>query len=1325
MNKHELFIKDIESGLHKAMRSDRHLIRREITNLRKTGFKNLPAETIEKKIALITKKLAASIHVKISRKKNLPKPVFDPALPITAKKDEIIKSISQNRVVIISGETGSGKTTQIPKFCLAAGRGINGKIGCTQPRRIAAITVAARIAEELGEETGKSVGYKIRFTDKTHKDSYIKIMTDGILLAEAHNDPYLNEYDTIIVDEAHERNLNIDFILGVLKTLLAKRKDLKLIITSATIDTEKFSKAFDNAPVIEVSGRMFPVEVRYLPVDPESKESDEKTHVDLAAEAADIIIKESRSGDILIFMPTEQDIRETAEILEGRKFRAAEIIPLFARLPASEQSKVFSRLAARKIIIATNIAETSLTIPGIKYVIDTGLARILQYTPRSRSTALPVVKVSKSSADQRKGRCGRIENGICVRLYPKEDYESRSLYTLPEILRSNLADVILRMIALNLGDISSFPFIDRPAAKSIKDGYDILLELGAIAPEKENKSGFTLTPTGRIMASLPVDPRLSRMLIEAQKRDCLDELAVIAAALSCHDPRERPADKIDEANRAHRLFADTQSDFITLLNIWNKFNDTLRGVKITAGIKRFCRANFLSFRRMKEWRDIYSQIKDILIENGMKIRKTDMGTRETREDKPAIYSSLYTAVHKSILSGFLSNIAVKKENNIFSATKEKSVTIFPGSGLFKKPGTWIVAAEMVETSRLFARTAANIESTWIEEIGKEQCRYSYHEPHWEKIRGEVVASEQVTLFGLTIVQGRPAAYGRINPSEASDIFITDALVKEDVKILLPFMEHNRKLKEDITDIENRVRRRDILVDDDVLAGFYREKLPSIYDIRTLGKYIKDMSGDRFLRMTKEDFLRYNPDEDEIALYPDNLKLGDKPFQCLYSFDPGKPEDGVTVKIPSSYAKSVPPETTDWLVPGLLKEKIAALIKGLPKEYRKKLLPVSRTVDAVMAKMPQGKTSLKTALSGFIYKNFRVDIPASAWSDETLPEHLKMRISITGSKGEEIFSGRDKMILTKDFSAKADSGFLEKARKKHEITGITGWDFADIPENIIIKVNEETGRIYFQGLEKDAGCVNLRIFESEKEAQKSHEEGTVALFMLVYAKELKYAKKQLALPGELHEYTNFLGGARDFDRMLFKSVINDLFDVAIRTREAFDSHARYVLRNIFSHGLEKIKIIAPVLKAFHETMINLQELKTKASRNKEVFDLLIGLENETTRLMPVNFMQLYEPDRLLHIPRYLQAVSVRAQRGVIDPEKEKARSKELEIHTAYLAKLLKSLTPLVSEDKKKALEEYFWLIEEYKVSLFAQELKTPVPVSAKRLDKIFKELERMV
>ncbi|RPJ17225.1 MAG: ATP-dependent RNA helicase HrpA [Desulfobacteraceae bacterium] len=1259
------------------------------------------------------------------RKKNAPKFSYDPVLPITAKKDEIIESILKNQVVIISGETGSGKTTQIPKFCLAAGRGIYGKIGCTQPRRIAAITVAARIAEELGEETGKSVGYKIRFTDKTRKDAYIKVMTDGILLAEAHNNPFLSEYDTIIVDEAHERSLNIDFILGILKTLIKKRRRLKIIITSATIDTEKFSKAFDNAPVIEVSGRTYPVEVRYLKDDPEAEESDEKTHVDLAVEATDRLFRESRSGDILIFMPTEQDIRETAEILEGRKYPSAEIMPIFARLPAAEQTRVFLRLPKRKIIIATNIAETSITIPGIKYVVDTGLARISHYTPRSRSTALPVVKVSRSSADQRKGRCGRVENGICIRLYPREDYESRLLYTLPEILRSNLAEVILRMISLDLGDISDFPFIDAPPPRSIRDGYEILLELGAIERLNGDKAGFSLTRNGKLMASLPVDPRISRMLIEAGRRGCLEEMTVLAAALSCQDPRERPADKADEADRAHRIFMDAQSDFITLLNIWKRFIEALKGVKITAGIKKFCRANFLSFRRMKEWRDIYLQLNEILDENGMKSIKAEAGTAESTKYIPGGFSLLYAAIHKSILSGFLSNIAVKKEKNLLSGTREKTVAVFPGSGLFKNPGTWIVAAEMIETSRLYARTAANIESSWIEEIGKKQCRYSYCDPHWERARGEVVALEQVSLYGLIIVSERHVSYGKINPEDASNIFIRLALVDGDVRVPFGFMEHNKNLKNEILDLENRIRRRDIFAGDDAIFEFYRNKLPVIYDLRTLSRHIKNAGGDQFLRMKKEDFSRYLPDEDEISLYPDNLKFGGNPFECLYAFDPGKPEDGVTIRIPSENTRDVSHEATEWLVPGLLKEKITALVKGLPKEYRKKLVPVSGAVDEIMDKMPKGKRSLKTALSGFINKNFGVDIPASAWPDDTLPEHLRMRISVTDKDGKEICSGRDKAILIKDYSEPEDNGLFESARKKHEIKGITKWNFGDIPEKIAIKGGDNRDRIYFPGLHADEGCVNLKIFESEAESITSHREGIVALFSIVFEKDLKSLKKLLILPKDNGGCSTFFGGDKRFGSLLVKSLLNDILNTDIRTKETFDSQTLIVMRSIYERGRKKIEKIMPVLKACHEAEEIFSSLKKRSVSNREASDLISRLKQELYKLIPENFMELYDEERFPDLQRYTRALSARAKRGVIDPEKEKARSAGLQVHTARLDKQVKSLSQLASGEKKKAVEEFFWLIEEYKVSLFAQELKTNVPVSAKRLEKKYQEIERMV
>jgi len=939
-------IKKIESLLPKALCADRQAVRREIVRLKRFKTKILSDKNVKQKFIQLEKQIHASIKKKSWREKNPPALTYNPCLPITDKKNEIIDLISKNQVLIISGETGSGKTTQIPKFCIAAGRGIDGKIGCTQPRRIAATTVARRIAEELGEELGKSVGYKIRFKDKTGGDAFIKIMTDGILLAETRNDKYLNEYDTIIVDEAHERSLNIDFILGILKTLLKKRKDLKVIITSATIDTEKFSKAFDNAPVIEVSGRMYPVDVQYFTIEQESEGSDERTHVEMAALAVDKLQKKSLYGDIIVFMPTEQDIRETCEILEGRNYKSAIILPLYARLSSSEQSKVFSRLTGRKIIVATNIAETSITIPGIKYVIDTGLARISRYTPRSRTTSLPVVPISRSSADQRKGRCGRVENGICIRLYPEQDFLSRTLFTPPEILRANLAEVILRMIALKLGNIEDFPFIDRPAARSIRDGFDLLLELGAIKPvkrakkseaEKSKKSDvFLLTEKGSLMAQMPVDPRLSRMLIEANQEGCLNEVAIIASALSIQDPRERPVEKTQEADQMHALFRDPLSDFITLLNIWKKYHDVRQKEKSTSRMKKFCKKHYLSFKRIREWRDIHAQISTVLQGSGARdqgsgIRSQgpgirDLGSAKANNSEQEFYSKQYEVIHKSILSGFLSNIAVKKEKNIFQAAKGKEVMIFPGSGLFNKAKTWIVAAEMVETSRLFARTVADIDSRWLEALGKNQCKYTYLKPHWERSRGEVVACEQVS-------------------EEASEIFIRSALVEGDIREPLPFMEHNRRLIDEISSMENRLRKRDILTNEEDIFDFYHKKLEGIYDIRTLKQHLKKRGTDGFLRMKKDDLFRYFPDEEELYLFPDKITLGTNQFQCNYSFEPGSRDDGVTIKVPSALAATVPAESVEWLVPGLYSEKIAALIKSLPKDYRKQLVPVANTADS--------------------------------------------------------------------------------------------------------------------------------------------------------------------------------------------------------------------------------------------------------------------------------------------------------------------------------------------------------------------------------------------
>ena len=1347
-------LKEIESFLPKTLGIDRYKIKREINRLRRHSIDFSSTEKTQKRHRHLENWLQSSIKRRLWRKENLPKPAYIDSLPITAKKNEIINSILKHQVLIISGETGSGKTTQIPKFCLAAGRGIDGKIGCTQPRRIAATTVAHRIAEELGEKLGKSVGYKIRFKDRTSRDSFIKIVTDGILLAETQNDLYLNEYDTIIVDEAHERSLNIDFVLGILKTLIKKRKDLKLIITSATIDTEKFSKAFNNAPIIEVSGRMYPVEVQYFSMEHEKEKDDDQTHVELALNAVGKLQKQSSFGDILIFMPTEQDIRETCDMLEGKDYKSSIVLPLFARLSGSEQSRIFSRPPGRKIIVSTNVAETSITIPGIKYVIDTGLARIPQYTPRTRTTSLPVSSISRSSADQRKGRCGRVENGICIRLFSEEDYTSRPFFTLPEILRANLAEVILRMIDRKLGDISVFPFIDRPDPKSVRDGFELLSELGAIVRgqgaevrgqrseirdqrtedrRRKTESGgpsteesFSLTEKGKIMAKMPVDPRLSRMLIEAQKEGCIKEIAIIASVLSLQDPRERPTEKHEEADQIHTAFNDPSSDFITFINIWNRYHETWRKEKSTNKMKRFCKANFLSFKRMREWRDIHTQISDILKEYGM--WNAECETPAASNSELEFKSPAYERIHKSILGGFISNIAMKKEKNIFTAAKGKEVMIFPGSGLFNKAGKWIVAAEMVKTSRLFARTTANIADSWLEDLGKAQCKYTYMHPHWERNRGEVIALEQVSLYGLIIVSNRRVSYGRINPDEATDIFIQGALVEGDVKRPVPFMKHNKKLIDEVEDMENRIRRRNILISEHDMFQFYKNRLEGIYNIKSLEKYIKKRGGDSFLRMKKEELLLYSPDAKELSLFPDSIELENRSFQCTYNFDPGKDDDGLTVKIPLSLSSMVSTESTDWLVPGLFREKIEVLIRGLPKAYRKKLVPISNTVDTIVNEIPRGEKPLITELGEFIYRRLGIDIPASAWPLDSLPDHLKMRISIIDPKGEELCSGREKNILNLNNiigAEQGDSDEFESARKEWERTGIREWNFGDLPETVSIKGREGTQWVLYPGLEIDDGSVNLRLFQHRDKATESHKKGVSALFEIFFSKDLKFLKKILILPKDLTDTSKYFGGVKQFEKRLYESIIIDLFHKNIQTKDEFVSYAESMAPTILKNGQIKLDRAIPVLKAYYDTRSIICSLEKSDNANSGIDQFLAGLREELSRLVPETFMGLYDDERMVHIPRYVKAIAVRAKRGVENIEKDKTRAEKLKVYSDRLNGFLDELSHPVSNEKRNAIEDFFWLLEEYKVSIFAQELKTPFPVSKKRLEKKFKKIERMI
>ena len=1325
-------IDHLRALLKETMHSDGMVLRRELERLVRSRKKRSDAE-VARQLNSLAPRFQDAVVRRRRRLDGVPRFQDLTHLPITDAKSLIVDSIKKYPVTIISGETGSGKTTQIPKFCLAAGRGIDGKIACTQPRRIAATTVAARIAEELGEELGRSVGYKIRFQDRTDPEAYIKVVTDGILLAETQGDPWLNQYDTIIVDEAHERSLNIDFVLGILKQLVHKRRNLKLIITSATIDTEKFSKAFDNAPVIEVSGRLYPVETRYFCPDTDAEDNEDRTPVELAALAVDQLVAHRTRGDILIFMPTEQDIRETCETLSGRCFPRTVILPLFARLSAGEQHQVFVSTAARKIIVATNVAETSITIPGIKYVVDTGLARISQYTPRSRTTSLPVVPISRSSADQRKGRCGRVDHGVCIRLYTEEDYLNRPLFTQPEILRANLAEVILRMIALKLGEIADFPFVDRPAEKSIRDGFDLLSELGAIGrleSTRKGATGYQLTENGHTMARLPIDPRLSRMLIEARKEGCIGPVVIIAAALSIQDVRERPLEKEALADQAHRQFVDPLSDFVTLLNIWQAIHAGNGRPGSMNELKKFCKKHFLSFRRIREWRDIHGQITAVLREQRFGLAQAngqnlgDLATGGQADD--GTFHPLYAAMHRAILSGFLSNIAMQKEKVFFRATKDREVMLFPGSGLFKNPGNWIVAAEMVETSRLFARKAAVIDVAWLEPLGGDLCRFNWSDPHWERSRGEVVAREQVTLFGLPIVQDRRVAFGRIDPQQASDIFVRNALVEGDVQQPLGFMRHNAELVEAVRNMEDRIRRRDILVDDEVLVAFYKERLAGVSDIRTLKHRIREQGGDQFLRLDREMLIRYAPDPEVLDQFPRQLDLGHRVLDCDYAFEPGTEVDGVTVTIPAETTGDVPKQQLDWLVPGLLHEKITTLIKGLPKACRVKLVPVADTVQTILCEMPRGRESLPTALSRFLFQRLQVDIPAAAWPVDGLPDHLKIRLAITDAKGRVVASGRDDSLLDRKSPDPAMPTGMSGLRRQWERHGLTAWDFGDLPEVLTVDDRQGTPWRLYPRLETDGKEIRIRVFSDLKAADAAHGQGVAALLTRHFAEDLKFLKKNLKLPALLKRQTVYFGGMAAIEGQLFQCVSRDLFVRHILTASGYDACLKELTTlRLHQCGQDLRDAVIAVVEAHHEAQYRIMDVEKKRIVAPVVGQFLKTLKDQLARLLPDNFVLLYDRQRLLHLVRYLRTLSIRAERGTTDLEKDRSREALVAPFVDHLNRMLQAMNASTSAEKRAAVEGFFWTIEEYKVSVFAQEVGTDGPVSAKRLNKLIGEIERMV
>lgn len=1231
-------------------------------------------------------------------------------LPIVARRREIVEAIRDNQVLIVAGETGSGKTTQLAKMCLEAGRGRKGRIGCTQPRRIAAVTVAERVAEELGGQA-HLVGYKIRFKDQTRRTTRIKFMTDGILLAEAQGDRLLAAYDTIIIDEAHERSLNIDFLLGLLRQLLPRRPDLKVIVTSATMDTEKFSRSFADAPVIEVSGRSWPVEVRYQPLDPEKEEEGEQSYVDQAVAAVLTLRRERVWGDILVFMPTERDILETVDSLgallgaRGEQGPAAVLLPLFGRLSPGEQKRIFQPVRGQKIVVATNVAETSITVPGIRAVVDTGLARLASYNVRARTSKLPIVRISRASCDQRLGRCGRVGPGICVRLFSEEDYATRPAYTPPEILRSNLAEVILRMTFLRLGNPAAFPFIDPPSGRAISDGYALLEELGGLDRQRR------LTPTGRLMARLPLDPRISRMIIEARDHNALREVVVIASALSIQDPRLRPPEKEAEADAAHARFGRVPSDFYFFLELWDAYHAVFDSLKSLSRMRRFCKSHYLSFQRMREWRDIHEQISLILAEEpGFAMNSAPASVE---------------AVHRAILAGNLRNIAMKKEKNLYIGAGGREVMVFPGSGRFGKTGPWIMAAELVETSRLYARTVADIEAEWIEPLAGDLCRRSWSEPHWEKKQGQVTAFEKVTLFGLVIVARRRVNYGPIKPEEARQIFIQAALVEGELRGDYAFLARNRELLAKLAEMEDRLRQRDIVVDEHAVAAFYEERLDQeVRDQRSLNRWLKAAGNEARLFMTEEDLLLRPPEKESLERYPAVLRAGDFELALSYRFAPGEEDDGVTAMVPAAIFPWLRPELFEWLVPGLLAEKVTFLLKGLPKATRRLLVPVPQTAAALVRDLPLYRGSLYRALEQHIADSFRVRVAARDWPVDTLPAHLRFRFCLLDSQGKVLQAGRDFLELKAAAGAGPSLGEdrLASLRSRWERQDLTPDQLEQAPERLpVTGVDGSLQGYVYPGLEAGEGNrAGLRLFARPEEARQSSRQALLALYGAEFAKQMKGLKKELVLPRGQWALVEGIASQEQFNAALCERVLCEVF----RVRDgSIPSAAEFAAR---VEELRKTGILPPAREVFDAILQVLRERRAtldligKFAAMAGQAERFAEYRRQANLIVPADFPATLPLSRLPALCRYLKALRIRVERAHVAPAKDATRAQQVAPHEEHFHRAAHH-RPL-SPELQRHLEEYREMIEEFKVSLFAQELGTAFPVSAKRLEKKWQEME---
>ncbi|MFI9721205.1 ATP-dependent RNA helicase HrpA [Streptomyces sp. NPDC052396] len=1243
------------------------------------------------------------------RRAAVPAVSYPEQLPVSQKRDEILAAVRDHQVVIVAGETGSGKTTQIPKICLELGRGVKGLIGHTQPRRIAARTVAERVAEELRTPLGESVGWKVRFTDQVSPDTHVKLMTDGILLAEIQTDRELRQYDTIIIDEAHERSLNIDFILGYLAQLLPRRPDLKVVITSATIDPERFSRHFGDAPIIEVSGRTYPVEVRYRPLLEEGSEDPDRDQITAICDAVDELAREG-DGDILVFLSGEREIRDTADALEKKKLRFTEILPLYARLSHAEQHRVFQRHTGRRIVLATNVAETSLTVPGIRYVIDPGFARISRYSHRTKVQRLPIEPVSQASANQRKGRCGRTSDGICIRLYSEDDFLARPEFTDAEILRTNLASVILQMTAAGLGDIEKFPFIDPPDRRNIKDGVDLLQELGALDPQQKDPKK-RLTPLGRKLSQLPVDPRLARMVLEADRNGCVREVMVIAAALSIQDPRERPSDKQQQADQQHARFKDETSDFLAFLNLWRYIREQQKALSSSA-FRRMCKSEFLNYLRIREWQDIYAQLRTVVKTMGVHIAEEDAAPER---------------IHQSLLAGLLSHLGLKDtEKNEYLGARSAKFAVFPGSALFRKPPRWVMSAELVETSRLWARVNARIEPEWIEPLAQHLVKRTYSEPHWEQKQAAVMAYERVTLYGVPIVAQRKVNYGRIDPEVSRELFIRHALVEGDWRTHHQFFHDNRKLLGEVEELEHRARRRDILVDDETLFDFYDQRLPEhVVSGAHFDSWWKHKHREEPELLNFEHSMLINENAEAVtkADYPDSWRQGRLKFKVTYQFEPGADADGVTVHIPLQVLNQVTPEGFDWQIPGLRVDLATELIRSLPKVIRRHCVPAPDYATAFLDATVPLQEPLTAALARELHRRTAVRVEPEDFDQAKVPDHLKITFRVVDERKRKIAEDKDLEALRLKLRPKTQAAITRAFEKAAETasgapagpeqrSGLTRWTIGSLPRTFETKRAGQPVKAY-PALVDEGASVAVRLFDTEPEQQAAMWQGTRRLILLnLPSNPAKFAQDKLSNQQKLALSANPHGSIQ----ALFEDCVSGAADRLIAAHggpawdeEGFRKLFDAVRTDIVNVTLATIRQTQEVLAAWHAC-----ERRLKATTSPVLLASLTDVRQQLAALIKPGFVTEHGVRRLPDLLRYLVAADRRLAQLPTNAQRDAARLakiKEMQDEHAWLLEQFPKGRPVPQE----ALD-IRWMIEELRVSYFAHALGTAFPVSDKRIVK---------